>query len=128
MMVTNVHLHPSSEFRNRSGEIGATNGMGLHQHALFRREPTCFTKKWRKILVDLTDVMEECSCPNLINLFGIQAKFARDLTGILRNSHRMARCVRVSRFNSLYHQFEKFFVDSFDLKVHLVHVTNEEQR
>ena len=72
--------------------------------------------------------MEESSRPDLIDLLGIQAKLARDLTGILRNAHRMARCVRVSRFNGLHHQFEKFSVDSFDLKVHVIHVTNEEQR
>ena len=72
--------------------------------------------------------MEERSGPNLIDLLGIQTKFARDLTGVFRNTHRMARCVRVSCFNSLYHQLEKLSVDTFYLKVHLVHMTNEEQR
>ena len=71
MMVTNVHLHSSSELRNRSGEVGATNRMSLHQHALFRCEPTCFTKKWRKVLVDFADVMQKSCCTYLINMFWV---------------------------------------------------------
>jgi len=78
--------------------------------------------------MDLTDIMEERSGPDLIDLLWIQAKFPSDLTGVLRHAHRMTGCVRVSRFNGLYHQFEKFSVDPFDLKIHLVHVTDKEQR
>src|SRR5712664_657316 len=71
MMVTNVHLHPSSEFRNRSGEVGATNRMSLHQHTLFRREPTCFTKKWRKVLVNFADVMQKSRRSYLVNMLWV---------------------------------------------------------
>src|SRR5712664_151499 len=39
----------------------------------------------------------------------------------------MARCIRVSRFNGLYHQLEKLSVYPFDLKIHLVHMTDKEQ-
>ncbi len=78
--------------------------------------------------MNLADVMQECSCPDLIDLLGIQSEFASDLTSVLRNAHRMAGGVRISRFDGLHHQFEKFPVDSFDLKVHLVHMANKEQR
>src|SRR6266704_3354160 len=40
----------------------------------------------------------------------------------------MARCIWVSRFNGLYHQLEELSIDSLDLKVHLVHVTDKKQR
>src|SRR6266566_1252439 len=127
MMVTNVRLHTSSELRNRSREVSAANGMSLHQHALFRRKPSRLTKKGCKILVDFANIMQECRCAYLIDVFGMQSKFARDLTCILGNSDRVAGCIGITSLNGLDHQLKKLSVDPLDLKVHLIHMTNKEQ-
>ena len=71
MMVPNVYLYPSAELCNCSCEVRAANGMGLHQHALFRRKPSCLTKKGCKVLVYLADIMQECRCTYLIDVFGL---------------------------------------------------------
>src|SRR5260370_30347321 len=128
MMVSNVCLYFPSKVSNCACEVGTSHRMGLHQHPFFRRKSTGLSQKRCKVFVDFTNVMEEGSGPNLIDLLGIQTKLARDLTGVFRNTHRMARRVGVSCFNSLYHQLEKLSVDTFYLKGHLTHVTNKEQR
>src|SRR6267378_4119757 len=128
MMVTNVRLHTSSEFRNRSREVSAANRMSLHQHPLFRCKPSRLTKKGCKVLMYLADIMQECRCPYLIDVFGMQSKFARDLTCILGNSDRVAGCIGITSLNGLDHQLKELPVDALDLKVHLVHMTNKEQR
>src|SRR2546422_6543741 len=56
--------------------------------------------------------------PPRSTLFPYTTLFRSDLTGVLGHTHRMARCVRVSRFNGLYHQFEKFPVDPFRSEEH----------
>src|SRR6266513_3199723 len=128
MMVSYVCLYLSSKLRNCACKVSTTDRMGLHQHPFFRGKSTSFPQKGRKVFMDLANVMKERCGPDSIDLLGVQAEFPSDLTGVLRNAHRMTRCVRVSGFNGLYHQFEKFSVHPFDLEIHLVHVTDKEQR
>src|SRR2546426_12439715 len=47
---------------------------------------------------------------------------------VLRNSLRVARCIRIASFNVLYHQLQQIPVRLFELHIHLVDVSHHKKR
>src|SRR5688572_4362523 len=122
MMVSNVRLDAPAKLSNRSGQVSAPNWMSLHEHALLRGEPASLAEKRRKVLVNFANIMKECGCPYLIDMFGMQTEFASNLARILSDAYRMTGGIGVSSLNGFHHELEQLSIHPLNLEVHLVHV------
>ncbi len=78
--------------------------------------------------MDLANVMKDGSCIDLLDLVGGHLGFLRNRLRERSDTDRMARCVRVSCFDGLDHQIEKFAPAILELPIQAVDMTNNNYR
>ena len=100
----------------------------LHQRGLFFRQPPFLPKKWRKLFVNLSNIVQQCSGFDLFNLLGRQAQLDRDRPGKFAHADGMAGGVWISSFDGLHHQLEELLATVLELVVQAVHMPNRHDR